>query len=106
MKCLQKDFPKVEEILEQERKLERDKKELEEIKKPFFLLAGVGGGMIASLSGLGGGVLMMPIFTSFLKIDIKKAKAVSLGVITLTALIVTIFNLFEQFIFCSFIDFS
>ena len=56
-----------------EQKKQEETKELEEIKKPFFLLAGVGGGVIASLSGLGGGVLMMPIFTSFLKIDIKKA---------------------------------
>ncbi len=54
-------------------------KELENIHKPYLTISGIAGGMIASLSGLGGGGVMMPLFTSFLKIDIKKAKAISLG---------------------------
>lgn len=38
-------------------------------------------GIIASLSGLGGGIIMIPLFTQFLKINIKKAAAISIGVI-------------------------
>lgn len=72
------------------------RKELEEVKKPHFILSGIAGGMIASLSGLGGGVVMMPLFTSFLKLDIKKAKGISLGVISITALMMTLFNFFES----------
>ncbi len=38
-------------------------------------------GIIAGLSGLGGGVIMIPLFTQFIKINIKKAAAISIGVI-------------------------
>lgn len=82
-------------LLFQQRK-ETIEKELEEVKTRFFIMSGIAGGVISSISGLGGGVVMMPIFTSFLKLNIKKAKAISLGVICLTAFMMTLFNLFEQ----------
>lgn len=78
-------------LLFQQRK-ETIEKELKEVKPSSFILSGIAGGMISSISGLGGGVVMMPIFTSFLKLNIKKAKAISLGVICLTAFMMTLFN--------------
>lgn len=70
-------------------------KEIEQIKKPFWVISGMAAGCIASLSGLGGGIVMMPIFTSFLKLNIKKAKSISLGVICITALMITFSNFLE-----------
>lgn len=52
--------------------------------KKYFLIGGLGG-ILAALSGVGGGIIMVPMLTSMLHIPIKKATAISLGVITLTA---------------------
>ncbi|MCP4522578.1 MAG: sulfite exporter TauE/SafE family protein [Cytophagales bacterium] len=75
---------------------QQDNVELNDVKKPWYSLGGIAGGTIASLSGLGGGVVMVPIFHSFLRLDIKQAKAISLGVISVTALMMTISNFMEQ----------
>lgn len=56
---------------------------------------GVSGGVISSLSGLGGGIVMIPLLNNLLKMDIKKAGAVSLGVIAITSLAMTVNNLLE-----------
>lgn len=61
-----------------------------------FLIAGVSGGTIASLTGLGGGTVIIPILGHFFKMDIKRAKAISLGVILFTSFIMTVFNLSES----------
>ena len=50
-------------------------------------------GIITAMSGLGGGVIMTPIFTDVLKMDIKKASAISNGVIPLFAIAVGVLNL-------------
>ncbi len=50
-------------------------------------------GIITAMSGLGGGVIMTPVFTDVMKIDIKKASAISNGVIPLFAIAVGILNL-------------
>ncbi|MFA0962372.1 sulfite exporter TauE/SafE family protein [Roseivirga sp. BDSF3-8] len=70
----------------------------EEPKTRFSLLAvaGSSGGLIASLSGLGGGAIMVPILNLGLKMDIKQAKSISLGVISMSSLGMTIYNSFEQ----------
>jgi len=60
-----------------------------------FLIAGASGGTVASLTGLGGGTIIIPILGHFFKMDIKRAKAISLGVILFTSLTMTVFNLFE-----------
>lgn len=46
-----------------------------------FPVTGLFTGLISALSGLGGGVIMIPLFTQFLKLNIKKAAAISIGVI-------------------------
>ncbi|HEY8402518.1 MAG TPA: sulfite exporter TauE/SafE family protein [Cytophagaceae bacterium] len=65
----------------------------DELKKTALGLTGVAGGSIASLSGLGGGIVIIPILNSYLKVDIKKASSISSGVIMLSALTITVSNL-------------
>jgi uncharacterized membrane protein YfcA len=51
---------------------------------PSYLLFSITGfftGIITSLSGLGGGILMVPVFSDFLKLPIKIATSISTGVI-------------------------
>lgn len=57
-----------------------------------YLLIGGLGGILASLSGIGGGIIMVPLLNKMLNIQIKKATAISLGVITLTALLLTAYT--------------
>jgi uncharacterized membrane protein YfcA len=58
-----------------------------------FHLTGAFTGIVTAMSGLGGGVIMTPIFTEWLKIDIKKASAISTGVIFCFALVIGILNI-------------
>ena len=55
-----------------------------------FLVTGAVTGMITALSGLGGGLIMIPVFTDILKMPIKKASSISIGVIALFALPISI----------------
>ncbi len=59
----------------------------------FFSITGLFAGIITALSGLGGGVVMTPVFTDWLKINIKKAAGISNGVIPFFAIAVGILNL-------------
>ena len=61
-----------------------------------YFLSGSAGGFIASISGLGGGVVMVPILYSMFKLNYKIAKSISLGVIMITAFFMTLQNLFTQ----------
>jgi len=54
-----------------------------EAKKYKFGITGALTGIIAALSGLGGGIIMVPLFTQYIKLDIKKAASISIGVIPL-----------------------
>lgn len=58
--------------------------------------AGFAGSFISALSGLGGGVLVIPILNSLCKINIRKASSISLGVIGITSLSMTIANVLQQ----------
>lgn len=55
-------------------------------------ITGFFAGFITALSGLGGGVIMTPIFTDVLKMNIKKASSVSNGVIPFFAIAVGAYN--------------
>lgn len=69
---------------------------LEAVSQVKFSLSGMAGAFIAALSGLGGGVLMVPILNSIYKLDYKVARSISLGVVTLLSLTFTLFNLFSS----------
>lgn len=65
--------------------------------KPISLGAvGIAGGGISALSGMGGGVIIIPLLNIIFKVDIKKAGTISLGVISIMAFVMTVFNLFEE----------
>ena len=66
------------------------------ISKQKYFMSGSAGGFIASISGLGGGVVMVPILYSMFKLNYKIAKSISLGVIMITAFFMTIQNLYTQ----------
>jgi uncharacterized membrane protein YfcA len=59
-------------------------------------LAGIAGGSLAASTGLGGGAAAVPILTTQLNMNIKKARSISLFMIFITALTLTIFNLLEN----------
>ena len=61
----------------------------------FLTGGGFAGGLLASLTGLGGGVVIVPILNLGLRMDIRRAKSISLGVIVVSALCMTIFNSFK-----------
>lgn len=60
-----------------------------------FGLVGAAAGAVSALSGLGGGTVIIPILNSGLKMPMHKAKSISLGVIFITSLSLSVFNLFE-----------
>ena len=66
--------------------------ELDGIPSSGLAIAGGLGGVVASLSGLGGGVVMVPVMNGFFKINMKIAKSISLGVIVMSSLAVSIVN--------------
>ena len=71
--------------------------DVSEKKATYLLLSliGISAGTISALSGLGGGTVIIPVLNSGLKMTMMKAKSISLGVIFITALILSIFNLNE-----------
>jgi uncharacterized membrane protein YfcA len=56
-----------------------------------FIPAGLFAGMVTSLTGLGGGVVMVPYFNKILKLPIKFATGLSLSVIPIIALPLLVF---------------
>jgi uncharacterized membrane protein YfcA len=60
-----------------------------------FLFTGLLGGFVSPLTGLGGGLVIVPILHIYLHFPIKKANAISLGVICITALFSSVFNMLE-----------
>ncbi len=58
-------------------------------------LAGIASGAVSALSGLGGGVVIIPILNSFFKMDIRKANSISLGVIGITSLSISLSSMIE-----------
>jgi uncharacterized membrane protein YfcA len=60
------------------------------LNKPYFPIIGVVAGLISSLSGLGGGIIVIPILTDILKTPLKKASSISIGVVAMLALPISI----------------
>ncbi len=83
----------------------KSKKEiiLEKPNKPLhYYFTGLTSGTIAAFSGVGGGVIIVPILTDMLNIPIKKATSISLGVISVMAFFTSVYNLFFHQTFNSF----
>lgn len=68
-----------------------DSEQTEKFK--YFSYTGLFAGIITALSGLGGGVVMTPVFTDALRVPIKKASSISNGVIPFFAIAMGLFNL-------------
>lgn len=64
--------------------------------KGKYFLAGLAGGTISSLGGLGGSTILIPLLSVWLAIDIKKAKTISTGVTFLASLGISFINLLEK----------
>jgi uncharacterized membrane protein YfcA len=62
------------------------------------LLIGMLSGIVAALCGVGGGVVMVPAFVFFLKLEQKTAVATSLAIIIPTALMATTQNARSGFV--------
>lgn len=60
------------------------------------LLAGVLAGLLGALCGVGGGIVMVPIFIQILNLDQKTAVATSLAVIVVTAIVATSNNIIKS----------
>lgn len=63
-----------------------------EIHKPLnksiiSSLVGIFAGSVVSLSGLGGGIIMVPLFRMLLKLPVKKATALSLSIVPLLSIL-------------------
>lgn len=55
----------------------------------YFPLIGVVAGIISSFSGIGGGIIVIPILTDIIKIPFKKASSISIGVVAMLAIPIT-----------------
>lgn len=62
----------------------------ENLPKGAYWLTGAITGVVTSLSGFGGGIIMIPFFTDLFKMPIRKASSISIGVIALLALPISI----------------
>jgi uncharacterized membrane protein YfcA len=64
--------------------------------KRIFALTGFFSGTVAALSGLGGGIIIIPFLNQIMRFDIRKAKSISLGVISITSICMVCYNLFQR----------
>lgn len=71
----------------------KENKNQQESKNLYYNITGFFAGLVTAFTGLGGGVVMTPVFTDILKLNIKKASSISNGVIPLFAIIVGVYNL-------------
>ncbi len=74
---------------------QRKKVEQENSQNPNMLslsITGLISGTIAAFSGIGGGVIIVPILTDIIKLPIKKATSISLGVISIMALFTSLYH--------------
>lgn len=72
----------------------KEPKEIEGDKQPNYLSVGLIGffsGIVSALSGLGGGIVMIPLLTQVLKMPMRRAASISLGVIPFFALSISLY---------------
>jgi len=70
--------------------------EIKPIPKPkTFFLSGLVTGVFTALSGLGGGIVMIPIFHDIMKVDIKKATSISAGTVPFLALPLVLYYMYN-----------
>jgi uncharacterized membrane protein YfcA len=77
----------------------KKKPEIEEVNMPpmgKFIPAGLFAGVVTSLTGLGGGVVMVPYFNKILKLPIKFSTGLSLSVIPIIAFPILLFYTFNK----------
>ncbi len=61
-----------------------------------FLLVGLFTGSMTALSGMGGSIVMIPLFTEFVGLEMKKAHSISVGVVPIMALSISVYYCFGQ----------
>ncbi len=83
-------------ILQTFKKLRLSNQKDEHVTNSKLLATGVAGGVVAALTGLGGGTIIIPLLNLWQRVDIKKAKSISFGTIFIIALWLTINNLFLE----------
>lgn len=81
-------------ILQTFRKLKLSNAQDERVTKTKLSLTGIISGTVAGFTGLGGGTIIIPLLNLWQRVDIKKAKSISYGVIFSIAFWLTIYNLF------------
>lgn len=70
--------------------------DVQDVPKKKFLITGLLTGVVTALSGLGGGVVMIPLFNQYIKIDMKASSAISIGVIPLILIPVLLTYMFSN----------
>lgn len=83
-------------ILQIFKKLRLSNPQDEHSTKPRLVLTGGLSGAVASLTGLGGGTVIIPMLNLWQKVDILKAKSISFGTIFATCLGLSLNNLFLE----------
>jgi len=74
------------------RKLKLSNVLAEKITKGKMAMTGVAAGLVAALTGLGGGTVVVPLLNLWMRVDIKKAKTISFGTIFAISLLLSINN--------------
>jgi uncharacterized membrane protein YfcA len=78
------------------RKLKLSNVLAEKITKTKMAMTGTAAGLIAALTGLGGGTVVVPLLNLWMRVDIKKAKNISFGTIFAISLLLSINNIFLE----------
>lgn len=78
------------------RKLKLSNVLAEKITKGKMILTGTAAGLVAALTGLGGGTVVVPLLNLWMRVDIKKAKTISFGTIFTISLLLSINNVFLE----------
>lgn len=78
------------------RKLKLSNVLAEKITKGKMIMTGTAAGLVAALTGLGGGTVVVPLLNLWMRVDIKKAKTISFGTIFAISLLLSINNVFLE----------